>query len=312
MNAQMLNKQTYISTGKEEANFEILTPELAHRLLENQRCNRSVLLDNLAGLYISASQGTFVTGASFIATDTNDQLINGQHTCLACILSNQPLKVLIARNISPKAQTVMDTGAKRAIQGQMQLKGVKQSSLMASICRPLYELVSLNTVVPKKVKCFIDPVVDFFFSNEDKLKELSRSLKLASNYIPVTSLIRIHAAIEATESLEDANKFINGIAKPYDENGSIHKLKLLERIRKLKDDKVRLDPTAYCQLVYSCFRAEQTNTRLDTFHYEKYQADCWTELLEMQIDYSVLYDNENILMPYNTKIINTKLIEKYL
>lgn len=94
--------------------IETITPQIAETYLsmnvENRPIRQSTVdsyaADMLAGHWRQTGEPIQFSG---------DRLLNGQHRLLACIKSQQPITVVVVRNVDPEAFEVMDSGVKRGL-----------------------------------------------------------------------------------------------------------------------------------------------------------------------------------------------------
>lgn len=75
-----------------------------------------------------------VTGEA-VKFDRAGNLIDGQHRMLAVVRSGATVQLFVVHGLSPVAQSVMDSGLKRAASDALHLSGYKHSALIASVAR---------------------------------------------------------------------------------------------------------------------------------------------------------------------------------
>jgi hypothetical protein len=114
----------------ETAHFETINAALASKYLESNTDNRRNRKWWSTALSAAMTRGEWVTTHQGIAFDVTGRLIDGQHRLEAIVQSNQPIRMLVTRNLSEKAFSVLDSGMKRTIADQ-----TKMHARTAETCR---------------------------------------------------------------------------------------------------------------------------------------------------------------------------------
>jgi hypothetical protein len=92
-----------------------LTPARAKVFLENMCDEQRTEYERTVGKYVEemAKKKWKFTGQGIIVS-TLGKIMNGQHTCRACVVSGVPIEVLVIMDVDPDAFYAMDGGRKRS------------------------------------------------------------------------------------------------------------------------------------------------------------------------------------------------------
>ena len=111
----------------------VIGPKQAKRLLENAGRNRKISGEKVSRLALTMREGLWLPGMSMIVTDTNGQLIDGQHR-MSAIVQSQTEQVFICRfDAPPEAIRSIDTGRSRSAACVLQIEGEKNASALATL-----------------------------------------------------------------------------------------------------------------------------------------------------------------------------------
>jgi len=116
----------------ETAVFEVIDKALASKYLEKNEDNRRTRKWYASALSSAMQRGEWITTHQGIAFDETGRLIDGQHRLEAIVNSDLKIKMLVARGLSEKAFSVLDSGMKRTIADQ-----TKMHPRTAEVCRVL-------------------------------------------------------------------------------------------------------------------------------------------------------------------------------
>jgi len=115
--------------------LETVTPEVAERFLSRNKANRPVT-DALVKRYAKAmADGRWNVNGQTIIFDWNEDMRNGQHRCLGCIMSGVSFSTLVVHGIDPKAFSTMDTGRRRTAADVVGIDGRVNHHALASAVR---------------------------------------------------------------------------------------------------------------------------------------------------------------------------------
>lgn len=115
------------------------TPELVDELLSMNIKNRTMRRSAVDRLVADIKAGAWVLTASGIGVDSNNVLSDGQHRLEAIRQAGYPpVQFMLARGLSPKAQSVVDRHAKRSLADALSLvNGRTISNLVVAACNAL-------------------------------------------------------------------------------------------------------------------------------------------------------------------------------
>lgn len=109
------NKPIYtVETPVPTAAFEEITPDYAIELLENMGPNRNLSEAHASKFKRDMVNGNWYATGQGISIDTNGQLADGMHRLWGVIESGVTVKMLVARNIDPRAKPAMDANRVRS------------------------------------------------------------------------------------------------------------------------------------------------------------------------------------------------------
>ena len=112
-----------------------VTPKLAGEWLAKNTHNRNIRNGVVAMYARDMKQGLWQFTGEAIKFDTKGDLVDGQHRLLAVVRANTPVEMLVIVGVSPAAQQVMDSGAKRQASDALALKGYTNTALTAAVAR---------------------------------------------------------------------------------------------------------------------------------------------------------------------------------
>lgn len=117
---------------KPTAKMVRVTPKMAQQWLVKNHKNR-----NLRNAKVDRYARDLVAGAwrftgETIKFDWDGNLIDGQHRLAAILKADVEIDLLVVRDVDPKAQDVMDTGAARTTVDMLQLNGKQNSAVLAA------------------------------------------------------------------------------------------------------------------------------------------------------------------------------------
>lgn len=105
------------------ADVEFITPAQAWDWLNKGERPRKDRRVNVIRYYRDITSGQWVDGAGAVIFDKDGALLNGQHTLLALIESDEGLWLVVVRGVSPSALEVIDSGATRTFADVLRGRG---------------------------------------------------------------------------------------------------------------------------------------------------------------------------------------------
>lgn len=102
------------SISQQSSKVELITPETASEMLENN-CNNRALLKNVVVKYAaSMDRGEYRLNGQPIIISDKGRLLDGQHRLQAIILSGKPISMFVTRGIDESTFDTIDTGKSRS------------------------------------------------------------------------------------------------------------------------------------------------------------------------------------------------------
>ncbi|HEU02499.1 hypothetical protein LCGC14_0273880 [marine sediment metagenome] len=117
-----------------------ITPTMAKKWLAetNYEENRNISRGRVDYYARQIRDGRWALNGETIIFDTEGGLLNGQHRLEAIIKAKKSAVVLVVRGVKESAFSTMDQGYNRNAGQVMGMKGLKNASLRAAICRALF------------------------------------------------------------------------------------------------------------------------------------------------------------------------------
>jgi hypothetical protein len=191
-----------------------ITPEIAKKWLNNNVRNRVISMDVVKAYARDMANGVFIPTHQGIAFNHRDELIDGQHTLQAIILSGiKKLRRLVTfglpAEIEGKHMTTMDAvdrGRTRSVADQLKIQhGLAGGSTIAAVCRSIAYIccdertrrLSVNEVL-EIWEAFKEPV-SFVIEHKSK----SHGLKMSGVLAGFAFAIAAHDGEETTEIADE-------------------------------------------------------------------------------------------------------------
>lgn len=148
------------------ATVELITPDLARQYLGQNTHNRKIRQGKVLAYAEDMKAGRWEMNGASIAFGLDGALDDGQHRLLAVIESNVPVRMLVVRGLSAKAQDTIDTGVSRKLADVLTLRGEKNASTLAAALRSVFIWQSGRrnfggasgsyTTIPQLLRCLED------------------------------------------------------------------------------------------------------------------------------------------------------------
>lgn len=117
---------------KVNVEIALVTPDMAAEYLQGMVANRRPKRRNLELLTREMKTGGWRFNGEPLIFDEDDELLNGQHRCLAAIASGHAFATLIVRGVPRGTFDRMDCGAKRSAGDILGMHGVKHRDMVAA------------------------------------------------------------------------------------------------------------------------------------------------------------------------------------
>src|SRR2546429_8204953 len=94
---------------------EEITPDQARQYLDHNGCNRKLRIKTAEQYARDMTSGAWLEKPIPICIDVNGNLINGQHTLNALILSGKSYRFLVAKDVPNDVAAILDRGLGRSL-----------------------------------------------------------------------------------------------------------------------------------------------------------------------------------------------------
>ena len=115
-----------------------MTPQLAEKILENNRLNRPLRSGRVERYAKDMKEGRWEQNGETIKMTDGGDLLDGQHRLFAVIEAEVSVPMLIIEGLDAKVMPTIDTGASRSYGDVLSIRGNKNTLVTASILRWLY------------------------------------------------------------------------------------------------------------------------------------------------------------------------------
>lgn len=173
--------------------YELITPEIASAMLENNPNNRSVSNGTVKSYAEDMLAGNWDenTGVA-ISVDANGNLRDGQHRLEAIVLSGVSIHSWVCRNVA--SDGIYDNNRKRSASDQISIlrddfEGVYKSPRYISIARAFIN----HTISGKRDKVSPKQIIDFTEEHKEDLDGFF--LNIPQTSVPKLSLAVVHMAL---------------------------------------------------------------------------------------------------------------------
>ncbi len=157
-----------------------MTPELAERILANNRDNRLVREAHVLELASRMDRGEWqMNGEAIIISDTGE-LNDGQHRLSAVCVSGETVPMLLVFGPKRESRSTVDVGLKRSLANHLQMVGEKNSNALAAAVNYCvqYDAGSINA----PYACSFDQAAAFLDKFPTVRDCVTETIKLAGIY----------------------------------------------------------------------------------------------------------------------------------
>lgn len=111
-----------------------VTPEVAEEWFGTMGVNRKLSESNLSAIVQAMNDGTWHNDGTPIRFNEAGQMIDGQHRCMAIVMTGKTQTMLVVRNVAQEAMTTLDTGKSRSRSDLLQIHdpGIHNASDVAA------------------------------------------------------------------------------------------------------------------------------------------------------------------------------------
>lgn len=200
-------------------NIELLeiTPKMAAEFLSRNKKNRTVNQTAVAEYAREMAEGRWQFSGDSIRFDTQGNMLDGQHRCLASIESGKSFHSIVVTGLIPETQNVMDTGRKRSLSNALSIAGEKDTAALAAVTALVYAwekgLRGANLRSANKVSASIQVYMDYFYENAEDLRFATAEGKKLASAVPTgIRAAGLAAWVLYKLDAEDAQAFLQSLA----------------------------------------------------------------------------------------------------
>lgn len=122
------------------ASVETITPAKAEEYLAHNVKNRTIRKRHLEKMVHDLEKGRWHMNGSSIVFDDAGILLDGQHRLNACVITNEPMTVVVVRGVAPTAQQTIDNNVSRSANDVAEFNGYTNARKLTGIVRLLLNL----------------------------------------------------------------------------------------------------------------------------------------------------------------------------
>jgi hypothetical protein len=119
------------------ASVETITPDKAAEYLEHNVKNRTIKKRHLDKMIHDLEKGRWHMNGSSIVFDDAGILLDGQHRLNACVLTKEPMTVVVVRGVAKTAQQTIDNNISRSATDVAEFNGYANARKVTGIARLL-------------------------------------------------------------------------------------------------------------------------------------------------------------------------------
>jgi len=180
-----------VYTGGEDmtASVEVITPELAERLLKDNTSNRPILRRVVERYRRDMTGGKWVLNGQTIKIGRSGRLLDGQHRCKAAIAGNCSFYAIVVRQVADSVFDTLDIGGRRSMAAVLQSRGLGNSVVLAGALRRLAAFERGQTLVYNLTYSDLLAVLD---RHPDVVTNAARIAAKSKKLIEGTSAVALH------------------------------------------------------------------------------------------------------------------------
>ena len=192
-----------------------VTPKMAAAFLKVNWSNRTVRPEQVEKIAIDIKEGRWEENGEAIKFDTDGNMIDGQHRCLAIIEANKAVPSLIVTGLKRIAQRTLGAAVGRTFNDELTMRGVPYSAVSAGAAKTCAVYDRFGHWEPRFIRSIsIMDQGDAYERNEDAIvaaaKHVSRLYfaHKGRGYLPSTTMMAGHLIYFRRYDLEKADWFI--------------------------------------------------------------------------------------------------------
>lgn len=160
-----------ITWNDHKASFIEVTPELAEKWLGQNHSNRNLRPALVERYCRDMDAGNWRYTGETITFDSDGRLVDGQHRLSALVEHGEPLLFLVAWDVEPEAQDVMDTGAKRLASDMLSMRGDPTPKMTGSTVRLIinWQEGAMKTAMSRSMREVTNSEISAFIEADDRI-----------------------------------------------------------------------------------------------------------------------------------------------
>jgi hypothetical protein len=243
---------------------EIVTREKAYEMMKHNKANRTIRNSHVNALLREIAAHRFYPGIDSICFDIYGNLMNGQHRLRAIIESGIPVKLVIVRNMDPRAMKAFDANQTRKAKDYFAMHGKHYAATVESAARVLMSLkhvaetdktLAHDKILPQQIIDFVDQQHTELFDEAPITGKAGRFLGLPSVILAwyhLASRVHPHVADKALHVLESGEQQY--------ENDPLHRF-VMRRLQGKREKENRLRDE-YLYTLFHCYNLHSSKREL--------------------------------------------------
>lgn len=188
-----------------------ITPELAHRYLENNSTNRPLSVRVVNELTRAILNDEWQVNGESIKFDNHRNLIDGQHRCHAVIKAHRPIQTFVSYDLPGDSFKTLDTGKKRNNADVLGIMGYSNPTQLAATAR---FIVNFQSNALRSNELVTNQQMEVFLDGNPRIMESLGFIKevKVEGILPASVAAGLHFLMGRVDP-EDAEKFFHDLAK---------------------------------------------------------------------------------------------------
>ncbi len=156
------------------ATYETIDAGLAQTYLDTAAPNRNLVFRKIEQYAEMMKRGDWLMSGQGIVFDERGRLLDGQHRLHAIIRVDQPVTILVVRNVRDIAQLVMDQGARRTPHDQIKLReGFDVQPVHVAVAKSMIRSVGGEGVKAREITLTDIQLLDRYYFKHRKAIEFA-------------------------------------------------------------------------------------------------------------------------------------------
>lgn len=192
-----------------KASVEIITPEYAKQLLEQNPHNRPLSRSTVERYAADMKAGNWNNNGQGIVLTPEGNLLDGQHRMAAVVMSNMSIGMLVVRGVPHETFVTMDSGKPRSLGDVLAIEGYVHVNTLAGMARASYGYCAGVSVRYPATKT----VLEAFVREHPYLGDVARLIGNTKLTIPRSPLGAVLFLGNTRRNMdEEVTEFIEGLS----------------------------------------------------------------------------------------------------